>query len=202
MAAIPPARRRIPKLGCHKATGQAVVRLNGHDHYLGRYGSAESKEAYDRAISEWLIRGREENRAATKGSTSPARGANFTLSELILAYKFHTDEIYRSSPTERDKVRLSLRPLRQLYGSSPAIEFGPLALRAVRDRLLSVQKRGIAVGGARQRDWPRDEGNNRCVTMMKICRKRFARTATCWRWSARGTKSGPLSWRAWRPLKP
>jgi integrase len=150
MAALSPSRRRIPKLGCHKATGQAVVRLNGRDHYLGRHGSAESKAAYDRAIAEWLVRGREENQAAANGPASPARGTSFTVSEVILAYKIHTDEIYRSSPSERGKVRLSLRPLRQLYGLSPANEFGPLALRTVRDHLLSVQRRGGVESGTRQ----------------------------------------------------
>jgi Protein of unknown function, DUF547 len=36
-------------------TGQAVVRLNRHDHYIGRSGSAESIETYDRAIAERFV---------------------------------------------------------------------------------------------------------------------------------------------------
>ena len=43
----------------HCATGQAVVRLNGKDFYLGRYGSAAAKAEYDRRITECLGNGRQ-----------------------------------------------------------------------------------------------------------------------------------------------
>jgi hypothetical protein len=49
---------RTPTYRKHAATGQAVVTLNGKDIYLGRYGTAESKAAYDRVITEWLANGR------------------------------------------------------------------------------------------------------------------------------------------------
>ena len=48
-----PARLRIPKYCKHKATGQAVVRLNGKDYYLGRFDTKESRSYYDRLIAEW-----------------------------------------------------------------------------------------------------------------------------------------------------
>lgn len=46
----------IPGLTRHQASGQAVVRIDGKDHYLGRYGSAESKSTYERLIAESLAR--------------------------------------------------------------------------------------------------------------------------------------------------
>ena len=49
-----PKSLRIPKLTRHKASGQGVVRLNGKDHYLGRFGDRETQKAYDRLIGEWL----------------------------------------------------------------------------------------------------------------------------------------------------
>lgn len=49
---------RIPSYRLHKASGLAVVRLNGRDVYLGRHGTPESRERYERAIAEWLERGR------------------------------------------------------------------------------------------------------------------------------------------------
>ena len=49
-----PRLPRIPQLSLHKASGKAVVRLNGRDHYLGVFGSPEAKSAYDRLIAEWL----------------------------------------------------------------------------------------------------------------------------------------------------
>jgi hypothetical protein len=41
---------RTPSYRKHKGSGQAVVTLNGKDHYLGRYGTRHSKDAYDRLI--------------------------------------------------------------------------------------------------------------------------------------------------------
>lgn len=42
----------------HKATGQARVVLNGRIHYLGKHGSPESTEKYNRLIAEYLNNGR------------------------------------------------------------------------------------------------------------------------------------------------
>jgi hypothetical protein len=50
--------RRIPKYRHYRPKNLAVVRLNGRDHYLGRYDSPESHENYDRLIAEWLADGR------------------------------------------------------------------------------------------------------------------------------------------------
>jgi len=46
MSAASPVK--IPSYTKHKATGQAVVRINGKDHYLGKFGSAASIREYDR----------------------------------------------------------------------------------------------------------------------------------------------------------
>src|SRR5438045_3477222 len=45
----------VPRYCRHKASQQAVVRLDGIDHYLGPFGSPESHEAYERAIAEWRV---------------------------------------------------------------------------------------------------------------------------------------------------
>ncbi|HUR52767.1 MAG TPA: hypothetical protein VMZ71_01465 [Gemmataceae bacterium] len=72
-----PRPTSVPKLTLHKASGKAVVRLNGRDHYLGVYGSPEAKAAYDRLIAEWLAAGRrdpeETARAESRNATSPRR---------------------------------------------------------------------------------------------------------------------------------
>ena len=43
---------RTPKYRLHKPTGQAVVTIDGKDRYLGKHGTAESREGYDRLIAE------------------------------------------------------------------------------------------------------------------------------------------------------
>jgi integrase len=64
-----------------------------------------------------------------------------TVNELILAYWRHAEQHYRhsdGSPTsELDCLRAALRPLKALYGHTPAAAFGPLALKAVRERMVA-----------------------------------------------------------------
>ena len=55
---MPRLATAFPKYRKHKASGQAVVTLNGRDHYLGPHGTAASKAFYDRLIAEWLVQGR------------------------------------------------------------------------------------------------------------------------------------------------
>jgi hypothetical protein len=43
---------QIPSYRLHKPTGLAVVRLNGHDVYLGEHGTPQSRAAYNRVIAE------------------------------------------------------------------------------------------------------------------------------------------------------
>jgi len=45
---------RVPSYRHHKKSGQARVTLGGKDFYLGRYGSRESRAAYQRVIGEYL----------------------------------------------------------------------------------------------------------------------------------------------------
>ena len=48
--------QKKPAYLLHKATGQARCRVNHKDHYLGLYGSPQSREKYDELISEWFAR--------------------------------------------------------------------------------------------------------------------------------------------------
>jgi hypothetical protein len=38
---------RVPKMSRHKASGQAVVCLNGKDHYLCKYGTTQTEAKYE-----------------------------------------------------------------------------------------------------------------------------------------------------------
>jgi hypothetical protein len=67
---MPKPANYIPKLGLHKASGQAVVAIDGRDVYLGKHGTPEAQQ------------------------------------------------------------------LRTAYGTLPAAEFGPLKLKAVRERFI------------------------------------------------------------------
>jgi integrase len=121
LEAIPVSARtpRTPSYRHHKPSGQAVVTLGGRDIYLGPYGTKASKTAYDRAIAEWLAGGRRR-----------ASQAQLVIAELVPRYNKHVGPLYASN--EPRNIRLALKPLRVLYGTTPACEIGPLALKAVR----------------------------------------------------------------------
>ena len=52
---MPRLSLRPPKYRKHKASGQALVTLNGRDFYLGPHGSPESRADYDRLVAEWQL---------------------------------------------------------------------------------------------------------------------------------------------------
>ena len=51
---MPTKPRKLPSYRLHKPSGQAVVRLDGRDYYLGRDGTEARHEAYRRTIARWL----------------------------------------------------------------------------------------------------------------------------------------------------
>lgn len=128
---MPSRTSKIPAYRLHKSSGQAVVTLSGRDFYLGRYGTPEIRSEYDRIVAEWVANGRRWD----------AGGANesMTLVELMAAYWEHASTYYvkYGRPTgEQDCIRSALRRLKALYGHTRVADFGPLALKAVRQRMI------------------------------------------------------------------
>jgi integrase len=126
-------RTRQPKYRRHKASGQAVVTLDGRDFYLGKWRSAESKAEYSRLLAEWNANGRQ---LSIRG----AMASELTASELILAYYRWAEGYYRDpdgKPTsEAANIKAALRPVRKLYGHTLAADFDSLALEAVRGDMI------------------------------------------------------------------
>jgi len=134
---------RIPSYRVHSPSGQAVVTLDGKDHYLGRFGTEESKANYERLVGEYLVHGRQlpEEKEATEGPT---------INELVLAYWEEAQTYYQrdGKPTsELDSMRLALRYLRRPYGRTPARDFGPMALKVCRQAMIEKGlSRGVCNG--------------------------------------------------------
>jgi integrase len=122
-------KQRTPAYRRHKPSGQAVVTLNGRDHYLGAWNTRASRDVYDRLIAEWLANGRQ-----------ISQGDTITVAGVIKQYWPWAEKYYRKvngTPTsECDQVRYALRHLNHLYGTMPAAEFGPLKYKAVRQLLI------------------------------------------------------------------
>jgi integrase len=131
----PPSYRR-------HSSGQACVTVRDpsgrrREILLGPWDSPESKREYARVLAE----------LASHQGTSARRDReqfgppDLTVNEVILAFWKYAEGHYgmaasRSSSTELKNLRDALRPLRELYGHSDARDFGPIALRAVRDRMI------------------------------------------------------------------
>lgn len=133
---MPKLKGRVPQYRKHKHSGQAVVTLCGQDHYLGPHGSEQSVREYDRLIAEWLAHERQPLISRRPAAERP------TVNHVILAFWNHAKVHYRktdgSATSELNCYQLALRPLRRLYGKVAAEEFGPAALKAVREHMISL----------------------------------------------------------------
>lgn len=122
---------RIPSYRRHKPSGQAVVTLGGRDIYLGKYNSAASRAEYNRLIAEW-----------TANNGTLTSGHDLTVIELAAAFMRHAKGYYRrpdgSLTGEVANYRTLIRRLRTLYGRTRVADFGPLALKAVRQQLVDT----------------------------------------------------------------
>jgi integrase len=122
--------KKVPSYRLHKASGQAVVTLNGRDIYLGKFGTRASKSEYDRITGEWLSAGRQ-----------AAGDSDLSIAELCAAFLKHATETYRKhdAPTsEVGNVKNALQPVIDTYGDAPARSFGPLALQAIRQKFVAA----------------------------------------------------------------
>lgn len=139
---------RVPKYRHHKAKGLAVVTLNGKDHYLGKYGSAASREAYRRITAEWL----------QAGGKLINRRDEITVVEIIAAYMRHARTYYRKNgqPTnEVYSVKRALGVVKELYGRELACNFGPLALKTARQSMI-------------EKDWCRSQVNKQVDRVKRV----------------------------------
>jgi integrase len=110
-------------------TGQAVVRLQGRDIYLGKHGSAASDEAYKRFVAEW----------AESDGKLPDSPHTTTVIDLVIAYTKFSTTYYQKDGKPTNEVRMvksAIKIARQLYGRTPAAKFGPLALKACRTKMI------------------------------------------------------------------
>jgi integrase len=151
---MPTKNAAIPSYRRHRPSGQAVVTLNGVDHYLGPWNSAESRAKYDRVVSEWIARGRQ---PATQMGDSGGR----LIKEVLSGYHVHA--VATLPDVEVAKIRTALRLVRSTFGDLEAAKFNAVSYAALRLKLvesglcistvrarLGVIKRMIAWGIARE----------------------------------------------------
>lgn len=125
---------RTPKYRLHRKSGRAFVEPNGRRVYLGDYESAETRQKYHAVIAEWEANSR----------TLPVPPDEITVVELLARFWEHAKGYYKKldgTPTsELDAYDRLIRLVRKHYGRSKATEFGPRALKALRQTMV---RRGI-----------------------------------------------------------
>jgi integrase len=101
------------------------------DVMLGKYNTAASRAEYVRILAEWEAAGR--GLPATAASKP-----EISINELILAYWAHAQTYYGFNGDRGDEgcFRSALRIVREIYGHTRAAEFGPIALKACRQKMI------------------------------------------------------------------
>lgn len=114
----------------------AYVSIDGKRHYLGKYDTPESHEAYHRLIAEW---------EANDGKLRPA-AEDCTIAELCREYVVWADHYYckpdGTHTTSYGEVLIAVRALRKGYSRMAANEFGPKKLKAIRS---GWERQGLSI---------------------------------------------------------
>lgn len=146
---------RIPTYRKQGGRNKGFVELDGERIYLaGGYGSAESRRAYDRVIAEYVAR-RATGRRRTK---SP------TVGRLVRDYLVWAQQYYAEGG-EFDHLRYAAAPLLAVHQHTDVAEFGPLAIKEVRENMIS----GEWVAGE-PRPWTRTHINHQVGRIRRIFR--------------------------------
>ena len=126
-------KKRIPQYCLHKATGQAVVRINGKDKYLGAYGSAESYEKYDYWIGKLTT-----PKTPVMVTVNNHRGV--TVAEVCLAYSEHIEETHGAAGLDLNesaaRTKATTKALIEFGCGLTAGNFGPVKLKDFRETLI------------------------------------------------------------------
>jgi integrase len=125
---MPALRYRVPS---YRRFGKyARVSIGGRHYHLGKFDDPKARAKYDRLVGEWLVHQR-----------SYASPEEITVKEVVKRFKLHIKERYKSRSGRqtgtRENFTPTLRLLVKVYGDTPAAKFGPVALKALRLRMVT-----------------------------------------------------------------
>jgi integrase len=129
---VMPKKLHVPSYRHHKPSGQAYVRIGGKFVYLGVHNSPESKREYGRIIAETAA-------SPMPDAPNPQSIEGLTIVEVCAAYLDFAVGYYRKhgkASRHIEAIKLSIGRIKELYGSTPALEFGPRSLKALRQKMI------------------------------------------------------------------
>jgi integrase len=126
-------RKSAPSYLPHKQSGRGRAvwtDANGdrHERLLpGKFESEESRTAHARLLLE----------LATSPAATIDKPETLTVNEVMVAFKRHAERFYAGDGGKEFTCMMhAIKPVRELYGPTPVLSFGPLALKAVRQRMI------------------------------------------------------------------
>ncbi len=143
MAGVPSkkSKQKLPVYRHHKPSGQARVRWQGREIYLGTFESPESRQRYAELLTKIVTGATLDIKNATRRkSQNKLNDGGLSISELCVLFLQHAEQHYRKNgnlTSEYDLLTLAIEPLKELFGTTPVEQFGPLALKAVRDAMVA-----------------------------------------------------------------
>jgi hypothetical protein len=114
---------KVTDRSLHAASGQARVWLAGKSHYLGAYGSSESRLAYAELLKQHAT-GTLIDPIAPKGS----KDSGPTIHVICATCIEHAKTYYGKITAEYRCIVSAMRPMKDLFGDSPAKDFNSVSL--------------------------------------------------------------------------
>jgi integrase len=135
---------KVPTYGLHKQTGQARCYVNGKTVYLGKYGSEESRIRFGEIVAKVVSGMPVDPLARSKSGSTTCKASDDpgpSVAEICLVFLRHAETHYlkNGKPTSEIHILKSvMKPLEEIYGLTPANDFGPLALKSVRAKMIET----------------------------------------------------------------
>jgi integrase len=176
-----------PSMTLHAASGQARVRWQGKDFYLGPWQSEQARQRYTELLVKLTA-------PSHPGEPSAPRPPGLLVCDVLARWLIHCRTYYSERGRETAQFRLALRPLERLYGMTPARDFGPDELEQLQTAMLTgswmgeadrAHPRAVKVGG-----WSR-----------RVVNSRIKRIRTVWRWAERQKLVAAGAWESLRTVQ-
>ncbi len=130
--------KQPPKFRRHKASGQGIVTLGGKDFYLGDYNTPAARRRYAELLARYLLDRGAEGKSPNVLPAGGGETGNFSIAELLARYMAYAVEYYVQADgrpsSELSAVRVAVRGILAADGDLPPFKFGPLRLKALRQR--------------------------------------------------------------------
>jgi integrase len=130
----------VPAYTLHKPSGNARVRIDGRDFYLGAFGSEESRRKYGELLARHSA-GPPATRPVDPLAPSGGDDPGPSVAEVALAFTRHAEQHYRKRGRLTSEVaayRSIIGILTELFGLTPLKDFGPACLKVCRAQMIEL----------------------------------------------------------------